>query len=123
MKEWTILAAQLEPEVRLRPPKRPAPAMAGEEEEAWLFAHRLPMASTRQKAARLRISVNVQARAVQAHMAALHRALAARRGMERAQVRDVEILEKLIEVGQGCRSICCTSKSVEQPGCRSLSHA
>lgn len=67
--------------------------------------------------------MNVQPLAMAEHMAALHRAFTARRGMERAQLRNVEILEKLVDVGQGCRSICCTSKSVEQRGCRSLSHA
>ena len=67
--------------------------------------------------------MNVQPRAMQADMAALRLALAARRGMKRAQLRDVKILEELIDIGQGCRSICCTSKSVEQQGRRSLSRA
>jgi hypothetical protein len=43
--------------------------------------------------------------------------------VQSAQLRHVKIFEKLIDVGQGCRSICCTSKSVEQPGRRSLSRA
>lgn len=65
----------------------------------------------------------MQARAMQMHVPALRLALSARRGMERAELRDVKILEKLIDVWQGCRSICCTSKSVEQRCRRSLSRA
>ena len=37
--------------------------------------------------------MDVQPLAMAQHMAALHRTLTARRGMERAQLRDVKILE------------------------------
>lgn len=81
------------------------------------------MASAGQEAAGLRVSVDVQLRTMVPHMPALRLALAARRGVKRAQLSDMKILEKLIDIGQGCRSICCTSKSVEQLCRRSLSHA
>lgn len=67
--------------------------------------------------------MNAQARAMTTHLAAMHCAVIPIRGVKRAQMGEMEIFEKLIDVGQGCRSICCTSKSVEQPGCRSLSRA
>ncbi len=67
--------------------------MAGEDEAAARCPRRCPMASTGQEAAGLRIGVNVQPRAMQADMAALRLALAARGGMKRAQLRDVKILE------------------------------
>jgi len=118
---WTILAARLEPEVRLRPLQRPAPAIAREEER--IHEGHAPMASAGQEAAGLRVSVNMQLRTMMPHMPTLRLALAAGRGVKRAQLRDVEILEELIDIGQGCRSICCTSKSVEQRCRRSLSRA
>ena len=118
---WTILAARLEPEVRLRPLQRPAPAIAREEER--IQEGHAPMASAGQEAAGLRVGVDVQLRTMMPHMPTLRLALAAGRGVKRAQLRDVEILEELIDIGQGCRSICCTSKSVEQRCRRSLSRA
>jgi len=81
------------------------------------------MASAGQEAAGLRVSVNMQLRTMMPHMPTLRLALAAGRGVKRAQFRDVEILEELFDIGQGCRSICWTSKSVEQRCRRSLSRA
>jgi hypothetical protein len=81
------------------------------------------MDSAGQETAGLRIGVTVQLRAMVPNVPPLCLALPARGRMERAQLRDVEVLEKYVDIGQGCRSICCTSKSVEQQCRRSLSRA